>query len=127
MPTRELRSRVGAASSINPATYNTNQTSATGIDTQGYEALSVIFVSGALTDGTHTPSLNESDDNATWTAVAAADMVGTLVALSANSVQRVAYIGSKRYIQPAVASSGATGCIYGAVACVGYPRQGPIA
>lgn len=60
----------------------------------------VIFVQcGALTDGTHTPKIQESADNSSFTDVAAADLVGSLSALTANTTQKVSYIGSKRYIR----------------------------
>ena len=70
---RDIKSNVDAVKSIDPATYNSNQTG-TGVDLQGYEAAMAVIQSGALTDGTHTPKMQESDDDSTYTDVGATDL-----------------------------------------------------
>ncbi len=96
------------------AVYKTTQTSAS-IDRYrngGYAALTLVLLPGAWTDGSHAFAINESDDNSTFTAVAAADIlpgseVGvygtatTFVSITAatTTVQRIDYIGRKRYVQ----------------------------
>jgi hypothetical protein len=68
-----------------------------------------VFLPGAITDGTHTPKLQESDVSGSgFTDVVAADQIGTLAALAANTVQQVSYIGAKRYVRVVVTVSGAT-------------------
>lgn len=70
---------------------------------------------GTITDGAHSVALYESSDNSTFTAVAAADQVGTFVPLVSTTTQKVGYIGSKRYIRLQTTVTGATtGGVYGA-------------
>jgi hypothetical protein len=123
---RDLKNNVDAIQSIDPATHNSNQTG-TGVDLQGYEAAMAVVYSGALTDGTHTPKLQESDDDSSYTDVSASDVVGTFANISADAVQRVGYKGSKRYVRVFVTSSGATGAIYGAMMILGVPHHAPVA
>ena len=123
---RDLKNNVDAVKSIAPATYKTNQTG-TGVDLRGYESALAIVYSGVLTDGTHTPKIQESDDDVTYTDAAADDLQGTFANISAGSIQRVGYIGGKRYIRIFAASSGATGAIYGALIMRGLPQHAPLA
>ena len=92
----------------------------TGVDMAGtgnfFRSAMMLVIAGAITDGTHTFKLQESDDNSTFTDVAAGDLQGTLVALSAgggtvsgpNTVQRQSYVGSKRYLRGVVTTASAT-------------------
>ena len=68
---------------------------------------------GAITDGTHTPKLQEcATSGGTYTDVAAADQVGTFAAITssttAGTFQKVSYIGNLRYIKLVVTVSGTT-------------------
>src|SRR6185312_11962216 len=72
-----------------------------------YEALEVLVEFGAWTDGSWTPKLQEStDNNSDYTDVAAANQLGTFTAVTStagqNKIQRVAYVGSQRYVQVVV-------------------------
>jgi len=125
MVSRDLKSNVDAAASITPAVRNA-AVNGSGVDLKGYASAAVIFQVGTVTDGTHTPSVQESDDNSTFTAVAAGDLDGTLVNLVANSVQRVGYHGRRRYLRAQVTSSGATGAAYAAMVLRGHPGQSPV-
>ena len=114
------------AEAIAPAAY-TADANGTGIDLQGYDAAMVVFHPGTITDGTHTPKVQESDDNSTWNDVAAADQEGTLSALANNTVQRVGYKGAKRYVKAVVTVTGATsGGVYGAEVVRGLPDIAPV-
>ena len=95
---RDLKSNLSPAHSVAPA-LRTAAVNGTGVDLRGYDSAAALSHCGALTDGTFTPVLQESDDNITFTDVAAADMVGSFSAISANEVQAVGYTGSKRYIR----------------------------
>jgi hypothetical protein len=121
----DMKNNVAAKSSIVPAVRNST-VNGTGIDLANRDMAIVVFHSGALTDGTHTPKVQESDDNSTFTDVAAADQEGTLAAITANAVQWVGYKGKKRYIRAVVTSSGTTGCAYGASMIVGQGRKAPV-
>lgn len=72
----------------------------------------LLVLAGAVTDGTHTVVLEESDTGSSgWAAVAAADLQGSLTAVGtgqANTVQRQSYVGSKRYLRASVTTAGAT-------------------
>jgi hypothetical protein len=111
---------------INPKAF-TSTTNGSALDLQGVVANAINFVPGTWTDGTHTPKLQESNDNSTWTDVTAANQVGTLTAISSAGsavVQQVSYIGSARYVRPVVTVSGATtGLQMSVEAVVKYHKQ----
>ena len=109
-----------------PPAARTATASGTGVDTANAGGVTVVFPAGTRTDGTHTPSVEESADNSSWSAVAAADLVGTLAAITTDSVQQVAYIGTKRYVRPKVTVAGATsGAVYGAHVILHGARKQP--
>jgi hypothetical protein len=72
----------------------------------------VVFSVGTLTDGSFTPSVEESDDGgSTWTAVAAADLRGTLVAVTTSNdpkIQQVVYQGELGMIRPVITAATTT-------------------
>lgn len=112
---RDIKSIFDVATSLPPAA-RTATANGSGVDLRGYDAALVMMVVGTITDGTHTPKLQESSDNSTFTDVAASDLVGSFSNLASNTPQRVGYIGSKRYVRVVVTVSGATtGGVYGAV------------
>lgn len=124
----DLHRQLALVRGTNPvATGSTAQTgstydkaaSSTAGKPDGANAVAVVFYFGTYTDGTWTPSLEESDDNSAWTAVAAADQVGTLTAVDSataedNVIQAVSYIGAKRYVRGILAETvnGTTGILY---------------
>lgn len=130
MASRDLTGRLSPALSLAPAARTTSA-NGSGVDLQGYESASALFVAGTITDGTHTPKLQESDDNSTFSDVEAGDLIGSFSAVTSSSggdsVQEVGYLGSKRYIRVAVTVSGSpsTGGVYGAVIVRGHPRSMP--
>lgn len=128
MPKRDLHNEIAVATSVDPAGNRTATVNGTGVDLAGYNAAAVAFVPAAITDGTHTPKLQESDDNATWNDVAAADQLGSLVDLASDTVQEVSYNGTKRYIRAVVTVAGgpATGGIYAALVVRGAPKLIPV-
>lgn len=127
---RDLKSNVDAVISLSPAARNATA-NGTGADLQGYEGALALVQFGTWTDGTHTPSLQESDDNSAFTNVAAADMLGSFTAVSSaggsNTVQRVGYIGSKRYVRGVMTVSGATtGALSSIAIARGVPARRPV-
>ena len=122
---KDLKNNIEPALSLNPAA-RTSSTNGAAVDLQGYESALVLVHCGALTDGTHTPSVEHSDASGSgYTAVAAADLIGSLVACTANGIQSVSYIGSKRYIRVVltVAGAPATGAIVEAMVARGNERH----
>ena len=106
----------------------------------GYGALTLELCPGSWTDGNHSWALNDSDDNSTWVAVPAANIMpnpevgvyGTatsFVAINAAStvVQRLDYIGRFRYVQIVSTETGATGLAYALLAHLFAPTILPAA
>ena len=113
---RDINKQVAIASSFVPL-LRTATVTGTGVDLAGYRSAMVLVHVGTVTDGTHTLSLEESDDDSTYTDVAAGDMSGSFTAAAtATKVQEVGYLGTKRYIRvkSTVTGSPATGGTYGA-------------
>lgn len=125
---RDLHNSISSIVGIVPAGNRTTTTTGTGVDLAGYRSAAIVLVPAAITDGTHTPTLEESDASGSdYTAVAAANMSGTLAALAASTIQEVSYLGSKRYIRVVITVTGSpsTGGIYAAVIVRGDPVTGP--
>ncbi len=124
-----------------PAVYKTAQTVVVDrYRNQGYGALTLELCPGLWTDGTHAFTINESDDNATWTAVVAADLMpnpevgvygtaSTFLPINAATavVQRIDYIGRRRYVQVVSAETGTTGAAYALLAHLFAPMVLPAA
>ena len=122
----DLNKDIASATSLAPAA-RTATANGTGVDLQGFGASMVAWNVGAITDGTHTPTLQESADNSTFTTVAATDMSGTFAALAANTNQEVGYIGRSRYVRAVVTVTGSpsTGGVYAALIVRGRARTLP--
>ena len=122
----DLVNNIAVEESIAPAAQTAN-VNGTGIDLRGYNAVAVIVDAGTITDGTHAISLEESDDDSTYTAVAASDLQGSFSNVASNTPQKVGYIGTKRYIRAVATVSGATtGGVYGVAVIKGRPEVAPV-
>jgi len=123
---RDLKNVIDFANSLAPAARTATGTG-TGVDLQGYNGAVVFFHVGTITDGTHTPKLQESADNSTFTDVAAADLEGTLAALATSVNQEAGYKGTKRYVRAVSTVSGATtGGVYAASIVRGHAVKQPV-
>lgn len=121
----DLENRLDVAQSLNPAA-RTATANGTGVDLANYDGAMIVFEVGTITDGTHTPKIQDSDDNSTFADVAAANQIGTLAVLASGTPQKVGYVGAKRYIRAVSTVSGATtGGVYAASVIRGYPRKQP--
>lgn len=132
MTMRDLNDQVDVALSLVPAARVNGTFNGAGVDLRGYDSAMLVVSFGAYTDGSHTPSLQQSDDNSSFTTVAAAELSGSLTAVSsaggANSVQRVGYLGSKRYVRAVLTVTGATtGALSDASVVRSAPRHAPLA
>jgi len=129
MSNRQLSSRLSIEQSLTPAARTAN-TTGTGVDLAGFHSAAVYIITGAITDGTHTFEVQESDDNTTFTAVADSDLHGTEPAVGAtddNKVYEIGYKGKKRYIRVSVTvTSATTGGVYGAFVVRGRPYSAPV-
>jgi len=122
---KSLKAKLDTVRGIIAAAY-TASVNGPAVDLANFASNEITFAPGTITDGTHTPKLQDSPDGTTWTDVAAADMDGTLAALASDTLQSVAYIGSKRYIRCVVTVAGATtGGVYSATVTRGNGRKIP--
>ena len=133
MASRDLKNDIKIVNGVNITSITTNTTTAgVEVDTQGYESVTIEVITGARTDGTVTPLLQESDVSATYSgSVADEDLIGLEAdaALSElNRRSRFGYIGKKRYIKVSlVSTSVTTGLTAGASVILGNPKSAPVA
>jgi len=124
---RDLQTSLDEAHSLPPAAYTDGTVNGTGVDLRDHDSAMVLFHTGVITDGTHTTAVEESDDDATYAAVAAAELQGAAPAIGAaddNKTFTVGYIGTKRYIRGVNVTTGATtGGIVGATVIRGLAHH----
>ena len=123
---KDFKNIVDFVTSLGPAA-RTATANGTGVDLQGYNGAAVAWHVGTITDGTHTPKLQDSADNSTFADVAAGDLEGTLAAIASNTNQKAGYKGTKRYVRAVSTVSGATsGGVYAASIARGFAIKQPI-
>jgi hypothetical protein len=126
---KDMFNSYNAAPSLSPAA-RTASANGVGVDLQGFEGALVLIQTGVITDGTHVFEVQESSDNATFTAVADTDLLGTEPTAGAtddDKVYRVGYVGTKRYIRVVSTASGTTtGGVYGSSVVRGFARKQPV-
>ena len=130
MTLKNFYRNVKVTPSVSPAARVNGTTNGTGVDLRGFDSAMIAVEFGAYTDGTHTPSVQHSADNSTFTTVSASDLDGAFTAVSsaggANSVQAVGYIGALRYVRVVMTVTGATtGALSAAQVIAGHPRSVP--
>ena len=128
---RDLKNNISVQQSLAPASQ-TAAVDGASIDLQGFNSACAVIDAGAI--GGTTPSftfeVQESDDDAAFTAVADTDLEGVEPVLTAGgSVTRVGYTGSKRYLRVAItAATGTTPTLLCSASFVlGHPAGAPVA
>lgn len=110
-------------------TARTATANGSSVDLQGYGSATMVVQQVSWTDGTHTIAMQESDDNSTFTDVAAGDMDGSPPAITASgtTITKVGYLGKKRYLRgrTVVTGSPSTGAIYGINFILDQSRKEP--
>lgn len=94
-----------------------------------FHSVMVIVHTGTITDGTHTITVEESDDNSAWaTATALQGTAPAIVAADDDKIFEIGYLGGKRYVRvkSTVSGSPSTGGIYDALVLLGDPRNAPV-
>ena len=133
---RDLKSNILVAPSIAPAAARTATVNGSGVDTRDYDSVVAQVHCGAYTNGTFEPKLEESDAQGSgYTEVASTDMIGAFENIDgvghANTVQRVGYIGSKRYVRVSIEENSSpapgTGACLEASIILGHPHSAPVA
>lgn len=125
---RDLYSNIKTVLALSPAvqaaTINGN-----GIDTYGFNRAAFAVTTGAIVgSGVFALTVQESDDNSTFTDVAAASIDGTLpTSMAADTVYKVGCRGFKRYVRIVVTKTSGTSIAAGAVAILGQPNTRPVA
>jgi len=114
MTMRDLASNISPAASI-VAQAVTATLNGAGVDLRGFDAAAVILDLGTFagTTPTATVKIQESDDNAAFTDVAAGDLIGggqlaTIDTTNDVAVYERGYIGAKRYLRVAVTAIAGT-------------------
>ena len=126
---RDLSSNIGVVQVVAPAVLSATNTS-DPVDLLGLNGAAIVVNTGAIvSSGDFTPKVQHSDTTTSgdFADVAAADLVGTFPAsLEANSVAKVSYIGTKRYLRTVLTKNGGTS-IAGGVVMVSNPLDKPAA
>lgn len=95
-----------------------------------FQSALVIVQTGTITDGTHTITVEHSDDNSSWAAVSGSDLQGTAPAIAAandDTFYELGYLGGKRYIRvKSTVASATSGGTYGALVILGDPKSSPV-
>lgn len=124
----DLNNDIACITTIPPLLRTATITPSSGVDLAGFRSAAVVVQVGALTDGVHTISIEESDSSGSgFTTVAAAHLSGTPGAVAANTVYEYGYLGTKRFIRAVctVTGSPSTGANIGALVIKGSPITKP--
>jgi hypothetical protein len=124
---KDLTNIVYPQIAIAPGAAVTANVTGTGVNLTGYESADFQVAPGTITDGTHTPKLQEcATSGGTYTDVATTDLLGAFTALVSSTPQHVGYKGRQPYVRIFVTVSGTTsGGYYNAVAVCGDARWQP--
>lgn len=133
MAIRDLLRTQMVTQSLAPAVRINGTATGSAVDLRGYDAAVVVVSFGAYTDGTHTPTVNQSADGVTWVPCvfgtdldANTNLAAVNSSAGANTLQQIGYIGNLRYLQVVITTTGATsGAASTASVIAGYPRNAP--
>lgn len=123
---RDLHNNIKVSQTLVPQEAATGTVTTDGIDHRGFDANEHVFEGGATVDLTSV-TLQESDDDSTYTDVAVADDQLPAAALTppgANSVLKVGYVGDKRYSRLSIVIN--TASDLSAIGVQGEPHEAPV-
>lgn len=126
MALRDLTNNLNVEESIRPQVA-TGAVNGQTIDTRGSDSVMIAVSIGAITgsSGDATVTLEESEDDSTWTDVADDDIIGTEPTLAANTAYQFGYSGSQRYVRAVFALGGETDVAVAAVGVLGDLHREP--
>jgi hypothetical protein len=85
-----------------------------------YNNVMFVVTSGAITDGSHAFTIEDSDNGSAWSAAAATDIQGSLPTLTSTNddvIRDFGYRGTRRYVRVvATTTSATTGGVFSCVA-----------
>ncbi len=125
---RDLVHNLDPVRDVSPAVINAT-TKGAAVDTQGFDGAMATVVGGAIVGaGLVLPSLEESDTttDGDFTAIAAGNLQGAFVNMTANSIQKVGVKSSKRYIRVVLTLVSGTSILGSATITRGFPSQLPV-
>lgn len=113
---RSTYNHVRAAQTLAPGALRTNgavngATVDRFVNDVFYRSATVVIHSGAITDGTHTVTIEDSDNGSAWATADPADLQGSPPAITGtddNKIYEVGYVGAKRYIRAVLTTASAT-------------------
>lgn len=108
---RDLHNNIVAVSALSGAVIGSSTTTAgTAIDCQGFDSLEIIVRSSAWTDGAFAVNVTECDTTGgSYTAAPASSVLGAGQSIgAANTLAKVGYIGTKRFVKVSIVSTGVT-------------------
>lgn len=133
---RDIYNSVLVKASLKPAarTATANGTSVDRVDGSNasmFQDALIVINSGTVTDGTHTITLEDSDDNSTFATVTSANLEGdalpALITTNDETVYETRYIGTKRYLRVVTTvASATTGGLYSAEIVLANPRRSAV-
>lgn len=128
---KDLKAIVGTPTKSLDVSARTASADGASADLKGFRSAMVIIDVDAYTDGSLVFSLDESDDNSSWSAVASTDFSGSVTvdgAADDDQAYVIGYYGSKRYLRVALdAAAGATsGAICGGMIIPGHKINGGV-
>ncbi len=135
---KDLHSSIKVSRAISPVVITAGDATLTGeiIDTLDYDSLEFAVASGAVTDGVFTCAVwhDDASNMATEAVCTSAELLGSapvftgVTAADDNTVKRVGYRGSKRYVRIKAVQTGATtGGYLTAIAIQGHAHVAPVA
>ena len=130
-PNKDLASILHPVQHIIPGNHQATVTgnNGSGVDLAGYESASVLINVGARTTGTFVFTLEESDDDSTYAAMAAADVNGSLPTVSsagtASQVYQVGLKRAKRYVRAVATGASTPNIDFGVTVVRGNKRHEP--
>jgi hypothetical protein len=132
MASVDLKNDIKSLNALNIQAITTNATTAgVEIDTQGFDSVTFEIITGARTDGTVTPLIQESDVSGSYSgSVADDDLIGTEANAALSAAQSrsiIGYVGKKRYVKLSLVSTAVTsGLTAGASAILGAAKHNPV-
>lgn len=125
---KDIAERLGFENTIDPQN-NTGDVTGNQVDVSGFRSIAIALQVGAVTDGTHSFTIQESDDGSNWSDIPAEELDGSLddVDTDNDGNQKVNLMTSKKYIRVNVSASGTTdGADYAVVIVQGNAYDEPV-
>lgn len=97
-----------------------------GARARGYRSALLVAVSGDITDGEYTITIQHSDNGSAWSAVPADKLQGEFATITdSQTTQAVGYHGGKRYLRAvSTAAETESGGTVGVLVLPGFPTSG---